>query len=202
MCHSLVAGAFGDPHQSTLALPDPGSSWSWNGIKCQAWTRVLKAHNFELFCHENVTNKEKGSRTPKKANTLQQLAGGKEKRSKRGHKWNMQQIEEGGSSDTGRVSKMWRQIRGNQTDEIKCGKEGESRDGGMRLFLEVIKAEKDWGRFAWQDLWERDGGSRWKKKNISSKWKMHKEATWLVNFCWAMMNKKHLCGHTRHKCQK
>lgn len=34
-------------------------------------------------------------------------------------------------SDTGRV----RQMRGDETDEIKCGKEGESRDGGMQDYF-------------------------------------------------------------------
>lgn len=73
---------------------------------------------------------------------------------------------------------------GNETDEIKC--EREERWSDARLFLEVIKTEKDWGRFARYDPWEQHKGERWERvfdiemenEQVWSVLRRHSNASW------------------------
>lgn len=179
MCHSLVAASIRYSHTHHIDLHwlclISGSSWSWNGIKCHhaathepkssesSWLRAL--FSWKMWQEEE----EEGSETPEIANTFQQLAWGNDKRGTREPREDRSEICNrsgwwwGGGSDTGSQQNLKADERGwDRWDKVWEGR-GEKRWRDARLFLEVIKAEKDWGRFAWQDLWEQDGGSRQKK---------------------------------------
>lgn len=152
MCHALVAASIRYSHTHHIDLHwlclISGSSWSWNGIKYHhaathepkssesSWLRAL--FSWKMWQEEE----EEGSETPKIANTFQQLAWGNDKRGTREPREDRSEICNrsgwwwwGGGVQIQGVSKIWRQMREDETDEIRCGKEEERRDGGMQDYF-------------------------------------------------------------------